>query len=402
MCKHSTNTRKSGFGSFHSDDIEVLLRQNDNEYQRPAIFDTIDQELNDNVFQRKYLPDGHSNRNTNIYKNLFQISNQWIFLNHGAFGATMKPLQIEANRWRTLVEDQPLRFYDRTLLPSLAYIIREMSKYLNCPVTELVPIQNVTYGLNSIINSISLTLQPSDAVVCLSLTYGSTKKILQAACTQTSSKLHILPIKLPIPSECILLELFENSILEIKKETIHGKIRLVVLDQITSNTALALPIIILSAIVKKIEPDCIVLIDAAHSLFSQPIQIYPTHGTSTSSTMSSSSTAASFHSTHKGNHSLNITVNLSSNTTDNSTYNNLANNHPHANNNKPSNQSMLFISDVCDIWISNGHKWLCAPKGCAVMWLSSRFLTQHGVKPAVISHGYLSGTFDNNHKNTGR
>jgi len=68
------------------------------------------------------------------------------FLNHGAFGATMTPVLEEACRWRLFCEQQPLSFFDRTLLPLTAHAVRAMSKFWGVPPVELVPLSNVTAG----------------------------------------------------------------------------------------------------------------------------------------------------------------------------------------------------------------------------------------------------------------
>jgi hypothetical protein len=73
--------------------------------------------------------------------------NKWTFINHGAFGATLSPLLDEARIWQSQCESQPLRFYDRQLLPMIAHSVRETAKFLNCPADELIPLQNVTSGI---------------------------------------------------------------------------------------------------------------------------------------------------------------------------------------------------------------------------------------------------------------
>lgn len=40
----------------------------------------------------------------------------------------------------------------------------------------------------------------------------------------------------------------------------------------------------------------------------------------------------------------------------------------------------------CDYYTSNLHKWLCTPKGSALLWVHPA--RQFDVKPLVVSHGY--------------
>jgi len=42
-----------------------------------------------------------------------------------------------------------------------------------------------------------------------------------------------------------------------------------------------------------------------------------------------------------------------------------------------------------DFWVGNLHKWLCAPKGCAVLFVEERW--RNAIHPTSISHGYSQG-----------
>jgi hypothetical protein len=39
--RQSTTSSRQGFGSFHCEDIETLIRQKDDEYQRPQVYDEV-------------------------------------------------------------------------------------------------------------------------------------------------------------------------------------------------------------------------------------------------------------------------------------------------------------------------------------------------------------------------
>jgi len=248
-------------------------------------------------------------------------------VNHGAFGATLAPILKESNLWRQYCEIQPLRFFDRELFPLISYSIREMANYLKCPPSELYPLPNVTAGLNSVAQSFSLSLKKGDEVLCLSLTYGSTKKILSQLCVSTGATLVIVHIPLPVLSE-------EDVLLRVSAALSPGRTKLVILDHITSNTALVLPIKSLATACRS--AGAVVVVDAAHTLFNQPVHLYRTL------------------------HDL------------------------YSINNK--NNSSIGVANYADIWITNCHKWLCSPKGAAFMWLSPRVIYQ--MRPAIISHGF--------------
>ena len=55
---------------------------------------------------------------------------------------------------REYAETQPLRYFDRHLLPHLVYSYRSFGKYVNCKPDQLALIPNATYGINSIVRSV--------------------------------------------------------------------------------------------------------------------------------------------------------------------------------------------------------------------------------------------------------
>lgn len=203
----------------------------------------------------------------------------------------------------------------------IEYSTRNMSQFLNCPSNELLPLPNVTSGLNSVCNSIALSssLKKGDVVMCFSITYGSTKKILTDLCIRTGATLKVVDIPLPISSKDDIIKKVNNEM--------TSNTKLVIIDQITSNTALNLPIKELSIISKN--AGATVIIDAAHALFAHDVSIY-----------------------------------------------------------KKDTSDDISIADYCDYWITNGHKWLCTPKGCAYMWVSPR--VKSTTRPMIISHGFTA------------
>ncbi len=331
-----SNTRvREGFGSFHSRDIEDLVADVAMDESPPSmrmLEETIDP-LHSDIIQNLQF-------GKNARDHLFQLDPEWTFLNHGAFGAVLEPLMFASHFWRMECEKQPLKFFDRDLFSLVAYSLRNVAKFLNCPATELYPLQNVTSGLNIVLQS--LHLQPGDEVICFSLTYGSTKKMLKDKCERTGATLRIVELPLPITSAEAIVTSLENALC--------SKTKLVIIDQITSNTAMTLPMLEMARAARA--AGALVVVDAAHAMMSQSVSIYPTTGANSPHTPST---------TH--------------NTTTPATR--LLN---------PA--SSLCIAEVADVWLTNGHKWLSAPKGCAVMWVHPA-LAGH-LRPAIVSHGFQS------------
>ena len=158
---------------------------------------------------------------------------------------------------------------------------------------------------------------------------------MREACARAGATLIIVELHLPVESP--------ESIIDALRSAITDRTKLVVLDQITSNTAIMMPITDLALVSK--EAGAIVVIDGAHSLFSQDCSIYKvdqkTKSTSESSLLSNDRSIA-----HKE----------------------------------------ICIADFADVWLTNAHKWMCSPKGSAFMWVHPRLALS--LRPAIISHGY--------------
>lgn len=307
---------RQSFGSFHSDDIEMLVRLDTAELQRklPKISEILAEETKSSILSSLQSIVNHDKSR----QRHFALDDSFTFLNHGAFGAALKPLLYEANQWRLYCESQPLRFFDRELFALISSSLHAMANLLNCHPHQLMPLPNVTTGLNAICRSIPLS--QNDEVVVLSLTYGSTKKIMQDWCNRQGATLLTVALPLPLTSYDEITSVIEKSI--------GSKTKVVILDQITSNTAIELPICQISAAIKRVNPNVSIVVDAAHSLFALPITIYT-----------------------------DIKLNKL-------------------------NQDFENI----DFWLSNCHKWMSCPKGSAVMWVSPRVKNLH---PAIVSHGYI-------------
>lgn len=351
---HSKSERQ-GFGSFHSEDIEVLIRQNDDEYKVPEVYQMMSEQSAKRLVSSLQLDPLCGDKYLDFFgrrarKQLFVIYDDWTFINHGAFGASLEPLLYESSVWRYMCDAQPLKFFDRDLLPMVAHTIRCISKHLNCPADELLPLPNVTTGLNAIFNSVEMkgrqSLGPGDEIVCFSLTYGSTKKMLSDLAARTGASLKIIELSLPIASPTSVIQTLE-------KEFSPGT-KLVVIDHITSNTAMELPIIKMAAACKRISNgNATVVIDAAHSLFSnEGFSIYPS-----------------------------------------SSNNNNNGNDKDSNGKSVEKESPESISEVADYWLTNAHKWLCNPKGAAFMWVSPN--VKSCTRPAIISHGFAPASTQN-------
>lgn len=149
------------FGSFHSDNVEELIRLPNYQYIPPELPFHISEEsvFHDHVKSTtpsSNKPFANSNHYIKSYSHLDR--NNWTFLNHGAFGLALDIGLHRANLWRAYLESQPLRYFDRYLLNNLTHSARMMADFVTqneedaSKVREgIALIQNVTSGMNAVI-----------------------------------------------------------------------------------------------------------------------------------------------------------------------------------------------------------------------------------------------------------
>ena len=239
------------------------------------------------------------------------IEKNLTFLNHGSFGAVPRVVLSAQNDWRIRLERQPVRFINEILGPELRAAADRLTHFVGAPPESLVFVANSTEGINAV--SRSLSLVPGDEVLVTDQAYKGTINALCYDCERAGAKLRV--VRLPWPT------IDEKQVLDAVDGAISDRVRLAVLDHISSHNAVMMPI-------KKLVEMCHaraipVLVDGAHA----PGMI------------------------------------------------------------------ALDIADVGAAWyVGNGHKWLCAPKGCALLSVSGD--NSSALHPAVISTAHGEGFWE--------
>lgn len=227
-----------------------------------------------------------------------------MFLNHGSFGACPKPiLKLQAGL-RTAMEAEPVQFLWRRYEERLEPARQELAHFVGARSKDLVFIANATTGVNAVLRS--LKLRRGDEVLTTNLDYNACHNVLAEVARTAGAKLVVANVPFPLDSA--------DEITAAILQSVTRRTRLVMLDHITSNTAIVFP---LKQILRELEARGVEsLVDGAHAPGMLPL--------------------------------------------------NLRNLRP-------------------TYYTANLHKWVCAPKGAAFLWV--REDKQATVQPAVISHG---------------
>lgn len=360
--RHVHTKGYQAMGSFHSENVDVLMMQSDNVYQSPMLpFDTDDglwgegHKTMKNV-TKSTLDDPSSckfdflldNHNRKIDEEHSDVEvNGWTFLNHGAFGGALKVGYDRAAQWRYHLERQPLRYFDRDLLPHLVESARRLAHFCNAPREAFTLIPNVTYGLNTVIRGYvdqysQISQRRGDDgrccrphIILWDTSYGSLKKIASEYCPDQVTEIalsdyferwtrHGSGHYDSDDSNDVFERAFNDTLRSLDERSIDLTGALFVLDHTTSNTALNMPLDKLSKLAK--DRGMLVLVDGAHGLLAH---------------------------------------NLSLND--------------------------MSVPDI-DFYVGNGHKWLCCPRGVGFLYCPHKELRESILKrPAVLSHGIGQG-----------
>lgn len=154
------------------------------------------------------------------------------YLNHGAYGVPPLVVSRAAEDWRKHAEANPARFFEETLGPEIRRSAGLLARFLNADGDDLVFVDNVTAGINAVLRS--LVLMPGDEVVATSHLYRSVRRTLEFVCERAGARLVFADLPYPVRSEGEIVAGITGAL--------SPRTRLVMLDHVTANTALHLPI----------------------------------------------------------------------------------------------------------------------------------------------------------------
>jgi len=227
-----------------------------------------------------------------------------VFLNHGSFGACPKPVLEAQSELRARLEREPVRFFTREA-PALFAAAREsVGRFVGADPAGLAFVPNATYGINSVLRS--LPIEAGDELIVTDHEYNASRNVLAYAAAERGATLVVARIPFPIERP--------GDATEAVLACVTPRTRLALLDHVTSQTGMVLPI---ADMIRGLAAHGVdVLVDGAHA---------------------------------------------------------------------PGQLDLDLATLAPAYYTGNCHKWVCAPKGAAFLWVREDL--RPSVRPAVISHG---------------
>ena len=193
----------------------------------------------------------------NKYREQFRLDPRVAYLNHGSFGSVPKIVAQAQREIQALDESNP-NLFTRTTLPKLHDEARAfVAEWLGTTPELFAFVPNASQGV--ITAASALVTKPRSQIVATSLGYGGVLNGLAEIARRTQSTLRIAEVDLASGAQNAD-EIADSVFAALTNET-----TLVVLDQITSETALLLPIDQIVRTIRRVAPNARVVIDAAHA-----------------------------------------------------------------------------------------------------------------------------------------
>ncbi len=244
---------------------------------------------------------------SSAYSHYWPLDPSVIFLNHGSYGACPRPVLKVQQKYRDLMERDPMHFFKRDYEPLLDDARRELATFVGAEKERLAFVSNTTTGINAVLRS--LRLEAGDELLTTNHTYNACRNALAYVASRSRAKIVTAQIPFPVEGPG---QIIEHVLQRVTKQT-----RLALLDHVSSPTGLIFPI---EELVKELHHRGIdVLVDGAHAPGMLPLNLQ--------------SLGAAF-------------------------------------------------------YVGNCHKWLCAPKGAAFLYVDRKRLA--GIHPLGVSHGASS------------
>lgn len=227
---------------FSSFTAENLYKENENEFK-----------MNVAATDEKYW--------NNISKKHFQFSKDFINLENGYFGIQSNIVRKAFQKNTDILNTDLSKFARKDYPEILKNIKKAVADFLNVNTNEIILTRNATESLNIAIQG--YPFQQNDEVIISQLDYFSMIETFQML--EKRGNIKVKTIELPLVPHS------EDEIIEVYKNNITAKTRVILLTQVSNINGLIIPVEKIALFAK--ENGIAVICDSAHALGHIPVQL---------------------------------------------------------------------------------------------------------------------------------
>lgn len=186
-------------------------------------------------------------------RDLWAMDPDMVFLNQGAFGATLRSLMAVQSGWRDRMERQTARFFMADLPGLIRQAAGAIAGFAGADPDRTVMVENASSGMMAVLAS--LPFAPGDRIVTTSHVYGALRHALNHTARRTGATVVEVPVPLPVAGP--------QDFVTALAPAIAAGARLVVVDHVASASSLILPVADIIALARA--HGVPVLVDGSHA-----------------------------------------------------------------------------------------------------------------------------------------
>ncbi|MDQ3231587.1 MAG: aminotransferase class V-fold PLP-dependent enzyme [Pseudobdellovibrionaceae bacterium] len=183
------------------------------------------------------------------------------YFDHGGYSLPLLSVVQEQIMLNQRINRNPSQFFRHELISQLEQVRETLGAFLGCPAAQLSFVPNATYAFETVLRN--LTLDAGDAVLINQLSFYANRKAVGALAERLHLEVIDAPISLPVQSAADLVEALKASY--------TPKVKLVVIDHVTSPAGIVFPVQEIAAFFK--QRGCIVIIDGAQAPGQVPVDL---------------------------------------------------------------------------------------------------------------------------------
>ena len=162
---------------------------------------------------------------------LFPLDRSYTFLNHGSFGSVPHEVLAAQQALRMEIEARPIEMIDRRMKSLLPIARERVARFVGARAEQLGFVVNATEGVNAVLRS--LRWRAGDEIVVIDHVYNAMRQSLRRLAAEAGIVVREVVVPLPV----VHARDWTDAIVA----AFNDRTRMLLLDHITSPTALVLP-----------------------------------------------------------------------------------------------------------------------------------------------------------------